>query len=313
MKFSVGLQYGDESFLEEILKYRGKIDEVYFSWGDMASGRGRADTGKGLPPWETMELQLDALRRLSGAGVRLNLLFNAECYGEKSLARSLYEKIGDVTDYVRSRFGLASVTTTSPTIARFVRDNFPDLHVRASVNMEIGTVEAMEYLGDLFDGFYVKREYNRDLDRIRALHAWCERNGKLLYLLANSGCMNHCPARHYHDSLVAHEDGIRQMDNAYTFKGLCREYFGKPENREMVLTRLNFIRPEDIPKYEPYIAAVKLATRVSRAPAQILRSYAEGRYAGDLLALLEPAQSVYPYVLENGEPPRLVKLETDNV
>ena len=174
MKFSVGLQYGDESFLEEILKYRGKIDEVYFSWGDMASGRGRADTGKGLPPWETMELQLDALRRLSGAGVRLNLLFNAECYGEKSLARSLYEKIGDVTDYVRSRFGLASVTTTSPTIARFVRDNFPDLHVRASVNMEIGTVEAMEYLGDLFDGFYVKREYNRDLDRIRALHAWCE-------------------------------------------------------------------------------------------------------------------------------------------
>ena len=92
------------------------------------------------------------------------------------------------------------------------------------------------------------------------------------------------------------------------FEGLCHEYFKNPANYEQLLSRLNFIRPEDVPLYEPYFASMKLATRVSRAPEMILRSYVSGRYAGNLLDLLEPAHSIYPYVLENGDPVRIVKI-----
>lgn len=308
MNFSVGLQYENDRFIDEIIAKKGQIDEVYFAWGDFESGRGRATEHTSLLPWELLKRQEEVLERLSKEGLGFNLLFNADCYGEDSLARSFFEKIGDTTDYVQSHFGLKSVTTTSPVIAKFLKTNFPGLHVRASVNMEIGTVEAMDYLKDLFDGFYMKREYNRDFDRIRRLHAWCRENGKQLFILGNSGCMNFCPAHHFHDNLVAHESGIQKRDNAFTFEGLCHEFFKNPENHEKLLSRLNFIRPEDVALYEPYFVSMKLATRVSRAPELILKSYTDGHYAGNLLDLLEPAHSIYPYVLENGDPPRIVKI-----
>ena len=61
----------------------------------------------------------------------------------------------------------------------------------------------------------------------------------------------------------------------------------------------------------PYVEAVKLATRVHRAPSVVLKSYLEGRYSGDILKLLEPEHSIYPYVIENGEPLKLLKINTD--
>ena len=308
MKYSVGLQYENERFIDEIVARKAGVSEVYFSWGDFESGRGRATEHGNLPPWALQKRQEEILTRLSREGIAMNLLFNAACYGDESLSRSLFTKIGDTTDHVRSAFGLESVTTTSPVIAKFIKTNFPELSVRASVNMEIGTVEAMDYLKAHFDGFYMKREYNRDFERIKLLRAWCDENGKTLHILANSGCMNFCPAHQFHDTLVAHESGIRKRDNAFVFEGLCHEFFHDPANYEKLLSRLNFIRPEDVSLYEPFFTSMKLATRVSRAPELILRSYTEGRYAGNLLELLEPAHSIYPYVLENGDPPRVVKI-----
>jgi hypothetical protein len=41
----------------------------------------------------------------------------------------------------------------------------------------------------------------------------------------------------------------------------------------------------------------------------VLNSYLRGRYSGNILEILEPAHNIYPYVVENGEPLRLVKLE----
>ena len=54
---------------------------------------------------------------------------------------------------------------------------------------------------------------------------------------------------------------------------------------------------------------MKLATRVHRCPEMVLASYVGGRYSGNILELLEPAHSIYPYVVENGDPLRLIKLE----
>ena len=79
------------------------------------------------------------------------------------------------------------------------------MDVRASVNMRLGTVRAMEYVSHLFDSFYIQREYNRDLDRIDELREWAGRNGKRLYMLANSGCLLWCAVQTFHDNMVAHE------------------------------------------------------------------------------------------------------------
>lgn len=308
MKFTVGLQYGRQSFLDCILENKQHIGEVYFAWGSFPNGRSNQLQNAAFAPWELQQKQIETLKTLGEAGIQLNLLFNANCYGAESQSRALFERIGQTVDYIESSFGLASVTTTSPLIAKFVKNNFPNIATRASVNMEIGTVQGMDYLAGYFDGYYMKRELNRDLEAVAHLSAWCKANGKSLHMLANSGCLNHCSAHNFHDNLVAHESEIAKMDNAYNFGGICHEYLRDPDHHKSLIEDTNFIRPEDIGKYEPYFEAVKLATRVHRCPENVLRSYIRGAYSGDILQLLEPAHSIYPYVVENGDPLRIVKI-----
>ncbi len=157
----------------------------------------------------------------------------------------------------------------------------------------------------------MQREYNRDFDRIRQLKNWCDENGKKLYMLANSGCLNNCSAQTFHDNLVSHESEISEMDNAYQFGGVCHEYLRDEKHYQALIDHTNFVRPEDMQRYEPYFVAAKLATRVSRNPIRILRSYVADKYSGNILELLEPAHSIYPYVVENGDPLRLVRIDQD--
>ena len=311
MKFMVGLQKNNLDFVDHIIKNLNHIYEVYFSWGDFPNGRSSQTSGDEYTPWELMDIQREHLKILSKAGIALNLLFNGNCYGKDSQSRAFFYKIGETIDYIKNNYNLKAITTTSPLIAKFVKENFADLEVRASVNMEIGSIQGMKYLQEYFDSFYMKREYNRDFDRIKELHKWCEDNNKKLFMLANSGCLNFCSAHNFHDNLVAHEDEIAKMDNAYKFTGVCKEYLKNPENYATLYDNMNFIRPEDILEYEPYFEAVKLATRVHNSPKEVLDSYIKGKYSGDLLRILEPAHSIYPYVIENGNPPTLKKISTD--
>lgn len=311
MKFMVGLQYTKPELIDCIIELKSQISEVYFSWGDFPNGRSNQLETEGYMPWELQELQIKALKRLTEENISLNLLFNANCYGKDSQSRIFFEKIGGTVDYLLAHFNLRSITTTSPLIAKFIKQNFEELEVRASVNMEIGTIQGMRYLADYFDSYYMKRELNRDFEAIKVLSDWCKENGKKLYMLANSGCLNHCSAHNFHDNLVAHESEIAKMDNAYNFQGMCREYLKKEENYRVLINDTNFIRPEDMEKYDAYFESAKLATRIHRNPCIVVRSYCRGRYSGNLLELLEPAHNIYPYVIENGEPLKLKKIETD--
>lgn len=306
----VGLPKNNAEFINDIIKNSKHIEEVYFSWGDFPNGRSSQIRDDIYTAWELMDVQRKALKTLSETGISLNLLFNANCYGSDSQSRIFFNKIGETIDYIKNTYGLKSITTTSPIIAKFVKNNFFDVEIRASVNMEIGTVQGMKYLAENFDGFYMKRELNRDFASIKVLHKWCEENGKKLFMLANSGCLNFCSAHTFHDNLVAHEEEIAKKDNAYDFMGICHEYLKEPNNYETLYENMNFIRPEEISKYDEFFSAVKLATRVHNNPKTVLESYIKGKYSGDLLRLLEPMHSIYPYVIENGNPPKLKRIDT---
>ncbi len=312
MKYMVGYQIQkDSSFVDEIIKYKDSIYEVYFSWGDFANGRNNQLRQSGLTPWEAQERQINELKKLAENGIRLNLLLNGNCYGKDSQSRVFFNKIGETIDFLAENLSLDSVTTTSPLIAKFIKNNFGNIKTRASINMRIGTVEGMSYIAEYFDGYYMQREYNRNFDKIKELKDWCDKNGKELFMLANSGCLNNCSAQTFHDNLVSHETEISAMDNAYQFTGVCHEFLEKEENYKALIDNTNFVRPEDMHLYDEYFVATKLATRVSRNPITILKSYVNGKYVGNILEILEPAHSIYPYVLENGNPLKLVKINTD--
>ena len=301
MKFSVGYQMRpDPDFLGGIISQKEHIHEVYFSWGQYPNGRSAQGMQQGLTQWEAYYRQEADIAALAAAGLHTNLLFNATCYGANSQSKAFFDGVGNTVDYL-SRYNLTSVTTTSLLIAKFLQENFPQLDVRASVNMCIGTIEGLDYVQDYFDSFYIKRELNRDFRAIRNLKSWCDDHGKTLYGLANSGCLNNCSAHTFHDNLVSHEQEISKMDNGYAFEGVCRAFLKDPANHYKIVDRTGFIRPEDVALYEGLFPALKLATRVSPNPLRILRAYTAQHYRGNMLELLEPNHSgiFYPHVLEN--------------
>ena len=284
MKYQVGHQ-DNRALIDYVLRHSGRISEVYFPWGDFATGRGIIQS-------ETVKKNLAAdLKRFSGAGLRLWLLLNGNCYGFRALSRSFFQKLGDTVDYLRNEYSIAGVTTASPLIARFLRKNFAGLEIRASVNMEIGTPEGVEYLEDYFDSFYLKREYNYNRDVLTRMRDFCHERGKKMFLIANSGCLNFCSARTFHDNLVAHQHEIGEMDNAFEFQGECSVFLKKGDHRRELLSKSNFIRPEDVPLYEDLCDGMKLATRTNHNPLAVVSAYCSGRWHGNLLDLTEPAHS----------------------
>ena len=163
MKFQVGY-HNDRKFVDYLLKHAEMVSELYFPASGFATGRGvHCDS----------EQMYSDLARFQETGFRFCLLLNGNCYGAAGLSTGFFDRIGNVVSGVKEKFGLAAVTTTSPVIAEFLKKEFPALDIRASVNMEIGTPDGVEYLLENFDSFYLKREYNYDLKQLQRMRDFC--------------------------------------------------------------------------------------------------------------------------------------------
>ena len=300
MKFAVGYQLpapDEEPFSEIVREWHDHVAEVYFAAPGAPSGRSPLPDDA-----DSRRRFYDDLSALREMGVGLDLLLNANCYGGPAMSRSLE---GDIADELARLCELAGgvevVTTTSPAIAEMVRRAAPNVEIRASVNMRLGTIDAMEHLAALFDGYYVQRDFNRDLPHLRRLRTWADRAGKRLYMLANSGCLAFCAGQTFHDNLVAHEREVAVADNIDGFMPYtCWRLLADRANWPLIL-RGTWVRPEDLHHYEGLFETVKLATRMHDRPWVVLRAYAEGRWAGNLLDLLEPgyARALAPFVIDN--------------
>ena len=318
MKYIVGYPIKEnKAFLSDIINSKDSISEVYFSWGDLPNGRSALSTDEAQTSFEIQQRQASDLKLLSSEGVKLNMLFNANCYGKDSQSRAFFYKIGNLIDYIQREFGLSSVTTGSPLIAKFVKENFEGIDVRASVNMEIGSIEGISYVSGFFDSFYVKRELNRNLPMLLKLRRWCDDNGKQMYLLANSGCLNNCSAHIFHDNLVAHEAEISAMDNGYQFRGVCWDFLSDKQNLEKWLQRTNFIRPEDIELYDD-ITAMKLGEEpTSDVIAVRMMLGEEAAYDSKIVgALVDSIKILYPGTcveLTNGYTGLVIKKNREDV
>ena len=305
MKFTVGYQLAERDeppFSRLIESYREHISELYFPWMDMPTGRSALSVRRGYTDWTAQERLEEDLSLIKKMNIKLDLLFNANCYGDGALSKALANKVVSVLDYLGERFdGVDIVTTTSPFIAHVIKVNFSGIVIRASVNMRIGTIKGMEYMTDLFDSFYVQREHNRNPAKIKELKDWADSRGKTLLLLANSGCLSHCSGQTFHDNLVAHESGCGETINLEGFTPHTCWRFFKDRNNWPAVLQNTWIRPEDIHYYEGLISTMKLATRMHALPGVVLQAYCSGSYYGNLLDLCEPGFGPIfaPEIIEN--------------
>ncbi len=305
MKFAVGYQLADqdeESFVDIVRDYREHIAEIYFPWPGMSSGRSAMGRGRGMVDWRAQTALEHDLVAFRDMGVKLDLLFNANCYGDKAVSQYLENQVGSLLEHLAQTVdGVDIVTTTSLAIARTVKHHFPDIDVRASVNMRIGRIQAMEYIKGLFDSFYVQRDFNRNLAQVKRVKAWAGRNNKGLCLLANSGCLRFCPGQTFHDNLVAHEEEIAETRNIEGWNPhVCWNLYKQRENWHALL-QSTWIRPEDLHHYDGLFDVIKLATRMHQHPRMVIHAYVNRSYHGNLLDLFEPGfgQALAPAWINN--------------
>ncbi|MBE6645502.1 MAG: hypothetical protein E7612_09055 [Ruminococcaceae bacterium] len=305
MKFCVGFKLQDEyeePFSSIVETFKDKISEVFFAWQDIPSGRSGTATMHGFTDWTAQERVEEELRIIKSMGIKLDLLFNSNCNGAYALSEKLANTVISVIEHLRDRVGgVDIVTTTSLTVAHVIKKRYPDIEVRASVNMRIGTVKGMEYLADLFDSFHVQRDYNRDFDRLKELKTWADANGKKLIMLANSGCFSFCSGQTFHDNLVAHEAEVCEISNIKDFMPyVCWRSLKNRENWPKLLQN-TWIRPEDLHNYEGIFDTVKLATRMHEKPGLVIGAYSRGYHIGNTLDLFEPGfgRALQPYIIDN--------------
>ena len=295
MEFCIGYQPEDEygeRFAEKIINYKDYVSEVYFSWGDLPSGRSNMSSEIGFVHWEMQDILLADLIYLKKNGISLNLLFNGNCYGSEAVSLVLKNRVCSVIDFLEYAVGgVDIVTTTSPYIADIIKKNYQKIKVRASVNMRITDVCSMEYLSKYFDEYYIQRDFNRNFNHISRMKKWADKNGKKLSILANSGCMKYCSGQTFHDNLVSHEnENVGLKGNEEFSANICKDFYKTKENRYKLISN-TWIRPEDIHLYEDYVSTVKLATRMTSRPINVLKAYIEGSFVGNILDLLEPNHS----------------------
>jgi len=305
MKFTVGYrQLADGEFAAIIDEYQACVQEVFFAWPLEASGRNAAGVDD---PWYLPQM-LDDLALLRDMGIKLDLLYNATCYGAWAVSRKFELQIAKRLEFLAQNDLLPEViTTASPFVARTVKRFDPAIEIRASVNLRIDSAAALEYGSAYFDSFYIRRDRQRDLAFAAEMKQHADRLGKQMLMLVNSGCLGNCPSQQFHDNLIAHSSEASFIDNCRDWEyHLCREMYAKPEQRVEIL-RSSWIRPEDLAAYEPYIKLAKLATRQTSDIRRVLRAYSTGRYHGNLLDLLEPGFTAmfHPYYIDNGRFPAL--------
>ena len=271
------------SFAELAKRFADRLREVYFPWPGLSNARAKVYD----KPDDEERIVAD-LKYCRAHGMKLDILANATCYGEKAFTEEQRLQVIGIIKHL-DELGLYPeiITTTSPYIAKVFKINFPDIEVRASVNMRLRNTLALEYLAPLYDSYYICRDVQRDLPTFHRMADWCRDHGKKLCMLANSGCVRNCPWQVFHETLLSHKftDTFHEMEEQ-NLELVCNHVFMKKKLSEFM--RCTWIRPEDIPVFEPKLETIKLSTREAKYPHEIVAGYVSGDYHGDLLRLMDP-------------------------
>ncbi len=214
---------------------------------------------------------IERLERLLDAGVLHGLIF-ADSY--------LLTALGD----------------TAPAIAA-------RLEAIPSVNFSIDSMGKLIVLMDLVlaSGFRLpgKITLDRDLNRrpadLALLSKAIRRRWPMvkIELLANEGCLMHCPFRSTHEALIAATNNATRADDHLDTQRLNRDLACQRQLTQFPHRILSspFIRPEDVYRYEGSADLIKVGGRTLGAGflERSVEAYAQCHYRGNLLDLLDAA------------------------
>lgn len=283
MRLSVATNF-DPLLLESIREF--PVVELFGKLREDAVGGGRAPYQ--LAPVTRGRLT-EHVRHARRAGIEFNYLLNASCLGNREITRAGRNEIEELAGWLCD-IGVASVTVATPFLLKLIKARYPRLKVRISVFGGVDRVRKAQMWEELgadsivLDSLLINREL-KTLEAIRK-GVTCD-----LELIVNNNCLAGCALSPMHMNALSHA-GQSWHGNKGFFIDWCFLKCTEMKLREPVnFLRSEWIRPEDLPLYERLgydrfkiaerdIPTSLLATRV--------KAYAERRYRGNLLDLVQP-------------------------
>jgi collagenase-like PrtC family protease len=176
-------------------------------------------------------------------------------------------------------------------------DEVSQLEAIPSVNCMLDTYDRIDSMIDFISStrfrlpetLILDRSLNRRLDVLTEISARCRETlpAVKLELLANEGCLYHCPYKLTHDCHISLVNMGQPLDTHSINRDLgCMRTLQRDPSR---LFKSPFIRPEDAAAYEPYVDVLKLCGRTSGAPflMRVVDAYLHGKHSGNLLDLMD--------------------------
>ena len=299
-KFAFGFFFEKRNgftFRDLVEQYAPFLQEVYFPWPGLLSAREIEGD-----PTALRKRIIDDMRFCRSKGLKLDLLINATCYGDKAVTEAQrLDYFANLAEMDKAGILPEIVTTTSPYIAIITKMFNASIDRRASVNMRLNSTIAMEYVAESFDSFYICRDVQRDLPTVKMFDEWGKKNNKTICMLVNSGCLRYCPWQTFHETLLAHnfKHILGELKALNMPPTLCVGIIKSKQFEEVL--RASWIRPEDLHQYKPYVSVFKISTREADRPDLILKAYTSESFNGDLLRILDPGFSFFvrPFIFDN--------------
>ncbi len=234
--------------------------------------------------------QFRAHVRLAAArGIGFNYLINPACMDNREYTRQGQKELERLLDFVEE-CGVTGVTVSLPILLPIVKRRHPRLKVRIGVYARVDGVAKAKYWEELGADCITLESIavNRNLTLLKAIREAVKVD---LQLIANSNCLMFCPLSGQHMVNLAHASQKGHKSRGfmldYCALSCSRAKLADPSN----YIRSEFIRPEDLPVYTDLgFDSFKILER--GAPTSVMarrvRAYAEGRYEGNLLELIQP-------------------------
>ncbi len=142
------------------------------------------------------------------------------------------------------------------------------------------------------------RSLNRRMDSLAEISARCRERfaGIRIELLANEGCLDHCPFKLTHDCHISLVNVGHSLDTHSVNRQLgCMRSL---QETPALLFRSPFIRPEDVSAYEPVADVLKICGRTLGSPflTKVLNAYLNRGFAGNLIELMDAMEPAAQWI-----------------
>lgn len=299
MKFlSVPAMFNEE-YLKKLqvlnnLNNEVKIIETYGSIPNFLFGSIRpANTIKQV----TKEELIFYIKKSQELNIGFNYIMNTTILFEKEFTE---EKKNELFSFIQEMIenGMTKITITIPFLIRIIRKKFPNLHIVASICLNVMSVQEIESLKELgVNTVVLAKDINRNFKILKNIIKNIQ--GVDIKLLCNTPCLLKCLDLGYHMNISAIQDNYLNQERIK----VANNYLVSISAINCQLTRLKkpveflkgpWIRPEDLKIYnEIGIKFFKIDGRDKPESyiLEVIKAYIEEKFEGNILYLL---QGFYP-------------------